>query len=119
MVDRKNGFAVALGRQIKQQRQALKLTQEELASRLGVEFNTISRMECGKHLPSLERLEHLSHILGISVASLLGVVSTNCRDQAQVLQDCLEGLTSEERNLVLSIAKQQSDFFKSHGKPKK
>jgi len=120
MVNKKNGFAVALGRLIKQRRQALKLTQEELASRLGVEFNSISRIECGTHMPSLERLEQLSHALGVSVASLLGEISSNCHDQAQVLQNCLEGLSSEERSLVLSVAKQLSEFFKTHrGKSKK
>lgn len=116
VINKKNGFAVALGRQIKERRLALKLTQEKLASLLGVEMNTVSRLECGSHLPSLERLEQIAHILNSSVGTLLGEVSSNHIDQANLLLAYLEGLTPAERDLVLSIAKKQSDFFKSRPK---
>lgn len=116
MTSTKNAFAIALGRHIKERRLALKLTQEELASRLSVEMNTVSRLERGSHLPSLERLEQIAHILNSSVGSLLGEVSSNHIDQANLLQGYLEGLSPAERDLVLSIARKQSEFFKSRPK---
>lgn len=108
-----------LGNQIKQHRLALKLTQEQLAAKLDIDTNTVSRLECGSHLPSLERLEQLSAVLGVSVGNLLGEISSNSVDQAQKLLGYLEGLSLEERSLILEIAKKQSDFFRSHSRSKK
>jgi DNA-binding XRE family transcriptional regulator len=45
-----------LGQQIAAHRTALNLTQNQLAERLGVEPETVSRFERGSSLPSLKRL---------------------------------------------------------------
>lgn len=105
-------LAVRLGERIKSRRQALQWTQEELASRLGVEVNTVSRMECGVHLPSLQRLEGLASTLDVSIASLLGGASLQPHDQSDQFREILDGLSGHERELILATARLQSDFLK-------
>ena len=41
-----------------------KITQEELASRMGTSVSAISRLESGFHVPSLETLRKLAQALG-------------------------------------------------------
>ena len=72
-----------MGRNIRTRRLALGWTQEYLAEQLGVEMNTVSRMECGVHMPSLERLEALAGVIGLSLAELIGGASPNRLDQAE------------------------------------
>lgn len=106
-------FAKMLGNRIKHRRLENGLTQEQLASALGIDTNTISRLECGSHLPSLRRLAELAQVLGISTGSLLGEVSNNHSDQTEKFHGYIEGLKAHERDLILEVAKRQSDFFKS------
>jgi DNA-binding XRE family transcriptional regulator len=52
-------LARQLGENIAERRRALDWTQDQLAERLGVEAETISRFERGATLPSLPKLEHV------------------------------------------------------------
>jgi transcriptional regulator with XRE-family HTH domain len=52
-------LSVRLSRNISARRRSLGLTQAQLAERLGVDTETLSRFERGKHLPSLSTLERL------------------------------------------------------------
>ena len=67
-------------------RKALALTQLQLAERLGVETETISRLERGTNLPSLQRLASLSEVLETSVAELLSQSVNNRSDQALMIE---------------------------------
>lgn len=60
-----------VARRVRSRRQALKLTQDELAQELGVTHQHISRIESGNAVPSLELLLRLSHRLGVSADYLL------------------------------------------------
>ena len=66
-----DALAVRLSRNIAGRRRALDLTQAQLAERLGVDTETLSRFERGKHLPSLATLERLAEQLQTTVAVLL------------------------------------------------
>jgi transcriptional regulator with XRE-family HTH domain len=119
MEQKKTNFAVALGKNIRLRRIELGFNQEELASKVGVEPNSISRIECGTHLPSLERLDSIALALGVTLSALLGAASSNHLDQIESLQGYLQGLESDERSLILAVVKQQSDFFKARTKARK
>jgi len=54
-----DALAVRLSRNIASRRRELNLTQAQLAERLCVDTETLSRFERGKHLPSLATLETL------------------------------------------------------------
>ena len=59
------------GATIKQLREQQKLTQAELANRIGVSSKTISKWETAKGLPDISLLQPLSKALGISVIELM------------------------------------------------
>ena len=59
------------GATIKQLRESRKLTQAELAERIGVSSKTVSKWETAKGLPDISLLQPLAQALGISVIELM------------------------------------------------
>ena len=59
------------GSTIKQLRESRKLTQAELAEKIGVSSKTISKWETAKGLPDVSLLQPLAQSLGISVIELM------------------------------------------------
>ena len=75
------------GATIKQLRESRKLTQAELAERIGVSSKTISKWETAKGLPDISLLQPLAHALGISVIELMnGQQITNRNISANMLR---------------------------------
>lgn len=64
-----------IGENIKTMRRKCGFTQEELAERLSVTPQAVSKWENGNGLPDINQLVPLAQIFGISTDSLLGVVS--------------------------------------------
>ena len=62
---------MSLGERIKERRQALKITQQELAQSLGMTPQHISAIEQGKWAPSLTLLPKLAEELGVSIDYLV------------------------------------------------
>jgi transcriptional regulator with XRE-family HTH domain len=62
---------IDIGRRVRERRRELRLTQEELAGFLGVNRNTIGRIEMGQTLPSLKMLMRLAKALNVEPAELL------------------------------------------------
>ena len=57
-------FASAnIAREVVRRRIAAGITQQELAKRVGVRAETISRLEAGKHIPRLETVERIDRVL--------------------------------------------------------
>lgn len=100
-----------LGRNVSSRRKALALTQAQLAERLGVETETISRLERGTNLPSLQRLASLSEVLETSVAELLSQSVSNRSDQALMIERWLLTLTARERRFVVESVRQLCEHF--------
>ena len=59
------------GATIKQLRESQKLTQAELADKIGVSSKTVSKWETAKGLPDISLLQPLAEVLGISVIELM------------------------------------------------
>ena len=59
------------GERIKAARKAAGLTQEELAKRLGVPFQSISQWERDKRLPKYETLEKIAAAIGCDIMDLI------------------------------------------------
>jgi len=59
------------GAAIKQLRESKKLTQADLAEKIGVSSKTVSKWETAKGLPDISLLQPLSQALGISVIELM------------------------------------------------
>ncbi len=62
---------MSLGKRIRQRRQVLKITQQELAQALGMTPQHISAIEQDKRTPSLSFLEKASSELGVSIDFLV------------------------------------------------
>ncbi|WP_242360063.1 helix-turn-helix domain-containing protein [Anaeromyxobacter sp. SG17] len=62
-----------LGRRVADQRKRAGLTQAELAERIGVTTETVSRLERGAVVPSLARLEEVALALGAELSDLFRV----------------------------------------------
>ena len=75
------------GNTIKELRESRKLTQAELAEKIGVSSKTVSKWETGKGLPDITLLQPLSQALGISVIELMnGQQITNKNISANLLR---------------------------------
>ena len=108
MVDKESDsekLAKRLGKRIAARRKSLGWTQDALAERMGVDSETISRFERGAHLPSLPTLERLAIALRIEVGELLSKRSITQADTATALAAWMEGLSTADREFVLSVAR--------------
>lgn len=56
---------------IRELRIAQKLSQQELADKIGVDRSTIAKWETGAHLPRTDKLRQLARILDCSLEELL------------------------------------------------
>ncbi|MBQ2999284.1 MAG: helix-turn-helix transcriptional regulator [Clostridia bacterium] len=64
---------LTIGENIRNFRKKNNLTQEELADRLGVTYQSVSRWENGATYPDLELLPAISELLSVTVDELLGM----------------------------------------------
>lgn len=66
-----NADAIALGKQIKAVRKAMKMTQEQLALKSNVSVKYIANIENGKQNPSFDILSAILHVLPLSLDSVI------------------------------------------------
>lgn len=90
-----------MGQRILARRRALKLTQEELADKLGVSTQMISNLELGKKAIRPENLVKLCEVLDLSADFILtGDAANNTMD---ALSEKLAGLSPEELQILLNL----------------
>lgn len=102
-------LAAAVAKAITKRRLACGLTQEQVAERLEIGTEAVSRMERGAVLPSLLRLLELADIYDCQVAELLLEVSPRPGDQAEMLTKMLDRLSDSDRALVMGVVEQLVD----------
>lgn len=66
----KSNLKVLFGQKIKSLRESVDLTQEQLAEKILLERDTISKIENGKRFPSCNSLQNISEVLNISYSEL-------------------------------------------------
>lgn len=110
-------LSVRLSKNIAARRRELVLTQAQLAERLGVDTETLSRFERGKHLPSLLTLERLATQLLTTVAVLLAEEPHKPDDEAMVLTAWLVSLTPADKEFALGMLKQCCDYLGRRAEP--
>ena len=106
-------LAERLGTQIAALRRSKEWTQAELAERIGVEPETISRFERGATVPSLQTLEKISHTLRVGIGELLTESSVQPDDQASKLAAWLAELDEPHRAFVVDLVKRTCDHLRS------
>lgn len=62
---------MSIGERIKQYRKQIGFTQQQIAEALDISFQAVSSWECGDYLPSIDKLDLLAKIMGITTSKLL------------------------------------------------
>lgn len=100
-----------LGRNLAARRKALGLTQAQVAERLGVDTETLSRFERGKHVPSLLTLERLAGVLSSTCADLLEEVPVLPTTDALMVGAWLSELSEPDQGFVRDMLKSWCDHL--------
>lgn len=87
-----------IGTFIKRKRIDAKMTQEELANKLYVSCKTISRWEMGRGTPSVEILEPLARILGVSIAEIL-----SGEDKVKDIDILIKELKNKKKKRIINL----------------
>ena len=95
--------AKALGAALAARRVQAKLSQEEVAERLGIGQEAVSRLERGVVVPSLQRLFEFANAYGCGVDELILPTSALPTDQAVWLSKRLGALRPGDRELVVDM----------------
>ncbi|MCL2644737.1 MAG: helix-turn-helix domain-containing protein [Betaproteobacteria bacterium] len=110
------GLAGLIGRAIARQRLRSGLTQEEVAERLEIGSEAVSRIERGVVIPNITRLLEFASIFGCDAAELLSEASSRPNDQAMHISRLLASMGQADRQLVMEIVERLSGRL-SHGDP--
>lgn len=84
-------------------RKASGLTQAQVANRISVEKESVSRMESGKISLNLERLQQFADLFGCPVSGLLKEPSQDAQAQAETIAALMSHLEPEEREMIVNI----------------
>ncbi|MEA9978574.1 MULTISPECIES: helix-turn-helix transcriptional regulator [unclassified Pseudomonas] len=105
-------LAGAVGRAIAKQRIRSGLTQEEVAERLGVGNEAVSRIERGIVIPNIERLLAFAGIFDCEAAELLTQVSSRPDDQANRISRLITSLNHDDRQLIVDLIERLAERLK-------
>jgi transcriptional regulator with XRE-family HTH domain len=103
-----------VGHCIAVKRKAKGLTQAEIAEQMGVETETISRIENGVISPSLIRLEQLAELLSCSISSFFMVENDKTENLAGIIVGCIQELPAKDKEMILRVVTDISDNLKRH-----
>lgn len=93
-----NEFLKEMGQRILVRRKSLRMTQEELAEKLGVSTQMISNLELGKKAIRPENLAKVCTVLELSADFIL--TGTNTKTAVDAVAEKLIQLTAEELQMV-------------------
>ncbi|PTQ70313.1 helix-turn-helix domain-containing protein [Pseudomonas sp. GV071] len=96
-------LAARVGQAIARQRVRCDLSQEQVAERLEIGGEAVSRIERGIVMPNVERLLQLAAIFNCDAADLLTEGSSRPEDQARRLHQLLSTLDADDRALVIDV----------------
>lgn len=94
-------FLKEMGLRIMVRRKSLRMTQEELADKLGVSAQMISNLELGKKAIRPENLARVCDVLGLSADFVL--TGTNTKTAVDAVAEKLVQLTAEELQMVSNM----------------
>ena len=100
-----------VARNIGERRRALGLTQAQLAERLGVDTETLSRFERGKHAPTLKNLIRLAGLLQTTVADLLAEQRQLPSNDAITMTAWLDVLSPSDKAFAKAMLRQCCDYL--------
>jgi transcriptional regulator with XRE-family HTH domain len=93
---------------LKRRRQRAKLTQDMLAAKVGVSWNTIARLETGGRRPSLDLLEQLARVLDCHIRDLIPEKEEPMDTATVQREPSLRGAPAYFRNGVVQASRRVS-----------
>jgi transcriptional regulator with XRE-family HTH domain len=100
-----------LGARIKELRKAYKLSQEELAEKIGVEPQHMSRIESGRSYPTLDRLEKVSIALKVPIKDFFEFMHLeDTADRLESIEALAKDLSEERQRFVYRVLKSLQDM---------
>ena len=112
MPSKNSQLSKQVGLTIAKYRQQSGLTQNEVAEKLNIGYEAVSRMERGIVMPTVERLVELAEIFNCEAADLLTQSSNRIEDQSAQIKSLLSDLGEQDRLLLLDIITKLVDHFK-------
>jgi transcriptional regulator with XRE-family HTH domain len=93
-----------VGRRVAQLRRALRLTQAKLAEKVGIQPETISRLETGASMPSLDRVAAVAAALDVELHDLFRTREGTAKGRAvEKLHEFGMRLTVPEIDMVIDL----------------
>ncbi len=83
-----------------------------MAEKMQIAEESLSRLESGRVVPTIERLIQFCDVLGLSLDDVLLQVSAVPSDEAKVLTKSIEDLTPMQREVVLANARNLADLLR-------
>ena len=77
-----------IGNNIKELRQRAKMTQNMLAEKLGVSFQSVSRWETGATFPDITLLPHIASFFDVTIDSLFGINTNEIDKRMEEFYNC-------------------------------
>lgn len=85
-----------IGAKIKSMRLAASMTQDQLAQRLGVSAQAVSKWESGTNMPDIQMLPDLSVIFGVTIDALFDMTDDIRMERIDNMIDCVRFLSEED-----------------------
>ena len=94
-----------LGLKIKEIRKKRKLTQEQLAEKLGLDTGYISKLEVGRNFPAIGTLEKIAQVLGVKICDLFQFTIEKDKDLKEEILKIYDKLNKEKQYTLYMVAK--------------
>ena len=85
-----------IGAKIKAMRLAASMTQEQLANKLGVSAQAVSKWESGTNMPDIQILPDLSVIFGVSIDSLFDMTDESKMERLENMMFGIRFLSEDD-----------------------
>lgn len=110
MTDTLNKLLIAnIGKNIAKERKRLRLTQSDVAERLGLGLEAISRIERGVKAPSLDQLVQLADIFACRIDEFILKSSDRSIDRLAYINEVFDEISDEDQIVLISIIEQFLD----------
>jgi transcriptional regulator with XRE-family HTH domain len=116
-------LALQVGNVIRAHRKTMGMTQAMLAEAVGLEVETISLMETGKRLPTIEKLLEIADVFHIPIASFFEAVDAVAQQlasdlYAQKICAAMSNFPEHGKNFVLEVTRSYARLHLNKVKPK-
>lgn len=104
-----------LGARLALRRRERGWTQADMAEKMDVETETVSRFERGHAMPSLKRLAFAAYVLDVPLVDLIGGASHLAGDAAAEVLELFKDISPNQRMVLLGVVRDVSaEFLKTN-----